>query len=34
GRSGGRPAKLYRFNDSRYRVTDEFAALSPPSVQR
>jgi ADP-ribose pyrophosphatase YjhB (NUDIX family) len=30
GRSGGRPAKLYRFNDSRYRVTDEFATLSPP----
>ena len=34
GRSGGRPAKLYRFNDSRYRVTDEFAALSPPSGPR
>lgn len=30
GRSGGRPAKLYRFNDARYRVTDEFAALRPP----
>ena len=30
GRSGGRPAKLYRFNDAHYRVTDEFAALRPP----
>lgn len=30
GRSGGRPAKLYRFNDAAYRVTDEFAALRPP----
>jgi ADP-ribose pyrophosphatase YjhB (NUDIX family) len=30
GRSGGRPAALYQFTDSRYRVTDEFAALRPP----
>ena len=30
GRSGGRPAALYGFTDSRYRVTDEFAALRPP----
>jgi 8-oxo-dGTP diphosphatase len=30
GRSGGRPAALYRFTDSRYRVTDEFAAFRPP----
>ena len=30
GRSGGRPAALYRFADGRYRVTDEFAALRPP----
>jgi 8-oxo-dGTP diphosphatase len=30
GRSGGRPAALYRFADARYRVTDEFAALRPP----
>jgi 8-oxo-dGTP diphosphatase len=30
GRSGGRPPALYRFTDSRYRVTDEFAALRPP----
>jgi len=30
GRSGGRPAALYRFSDSSYRVTDEFAALRPP----
>lgn len=32
GRSGGRPAALYRFTDSHLRVTDEFAALSPPSA--
>lgn len=31
GRSGGRPAALYRFADSNYRVTDEFAALRPPT---
>lgn len=30
GRSGGRPAVLYRFTEARYRVTDEFAALRPP----
>jgi hypothetical protein len=30
GRSGGRPAALYQFSDSTYRVTDEFAALRPP----
>lgn len=30
GRSGGRPAALYRFSDAQYRVTDEFAALRPP----
>lgn len=30
GRSGGRPAALYHFADSRLRVTDEFAALRPP----
>ncbi|WP_308197384.1 NUDIX hydrolase [Candidatus Mycolicibacterium alkanivorans] len=30
GRSGGRPAALYRFTDTRLRVTDEFAALRPP----
>ena len=32
GRSGGRPAALYRFTDSRLRVTDEFAALRPPGL--
>lgn len=31
GRSGGRPAALYRFADSKLRVTDEFAALRPPN---
>jgi 8-oxo-dGTP diphosphatase len=30
GRSGGRPAALFRFTESTYRVTDEFAALRPP----
>jgi ADP-ribose pyrophosphatase YjhB (NUDIX family) len=32
GRSGGRPAALYRFTDSALRVTDEFAALRPPGT--
>ncbi|MEV6102982.1 NUDIX domain-containing protein [Nocardia sp. NPDC059091] len=31
GRAGGRPAAVYRFTDSGIRVTDEFAALRPPS---
>ncbi|RVW00413.1 NUDIX hydrolase [Rhodococcus spongiicola] len=31
GRTGGRPAALYQFTDSHLRVTDEFAALRPPS---
>lgn len=31
GRSGGRPAALYKFTESRLRVTDEFAAFRPPS---
>ena len=31
GRFGGRPPALYRFAESRLRVTDEFAALRPPS---
>jgi 8-oxo-dGTP diphosphatase len=30
GRTGGRPAGMYRFTDSQLRVTDEFAALRPP----
>lgn len=30
GRSGGRPAALYQFTDSRLRVTDEFATFKPP----
>lgn len=34
GRSGGRPAALYRFTDARLRVTDEFAALRPPGELR
>ncbi|WP_307817750.1 NUDIX hydrolase [Nocardia acididurans] len=31
GRAGGRPAAVYRFTDSEIRVTDEFAALRPPT---
>ncbi len=31
GKSGGRPPALYRFTDGALRVTDEFAALRPPT---
>jgi ADP-ribose pyrophosphatase YjhB (NUDIX family) len=31
GRSGGRPAALYKFTDDQLRITDEFAAFRPPS---
>ncbi|MFI9510903.1 NUDIX hydrolase [Nocardia sp. NPDC052566] len=31
GRAGGRPAAVYRYTDSFIRVTDEFAALRPPT---
>jgi 8-oxo-dGTP diphosphatase len=31
GRNGGRPAAMYRFTEAQYRVTDEFAALRPPT---
>jgi len=31
GKSGGRPAAVYRFTDSELRVTDEFAAFRPPT---
>jgi 8-oxo-dGTP diphosphatase len=30
GRTGGRPAALFRFRSARLEVTDEFAALRPP----
>jgi ADP-ribose pyrophosphatase YjhB (NUDIX family) len=30
GRTGGRPAALFRFRSQRLEVTDEFAALRPP----
>lgn len=30
GRTGGRPAALFRFASNRIEVTDEFAALRPP----
>ncbi|MGH3071017.1 MAG: NUDIX hydrolase [Gaiellaceae bacterium] len=31
GRSGGRPAEVYRFRASRLEITDPFAALRPPA---
>lgn len=31
GRSGGRPAAMYKFTDDQLRVTDEFAAFRPPN---
>lgn len=31
GRSGGRPAAMYKFTDAQLRVTDEFAAFRPPN---
>lgn len=30
GRSGGRPAALFRFTSRQFEITDEFAALRPP----
>ncbi len=30
GRSGGRPAALYRFRERTLRITDQFAVLRPP----
>jgi 8-oxo-dGTP diphosphatase len=30
GRSGGRPAALYRFRSQRLEITDQFAVLRPP----
>ena len=30
GRSGGRPAALYRFRSRRLEITDQFAVLRPP----
>jgi ADP-ribose pyrophosphatase YjhB (NUDIX family) len=32
GRSGGRPAELFRFSTPRLEVTDQFAVLKPPGV--
>jgi ADP-ribose pyrophosphatase YjhB (NUDIX family) len=34
GRSGGRPAALFRFTDQGMQVTDPFAVLRPPSETR
>jgi ADP-ribose pyrophosphatase YjhB (NUDIX family) len=32
GRSGGRPAELFRFSSPRLEVTDQFAVLRPPGA--
>jgi len=32
GRSGGRPAELFRFSSRRLEVTDQFAVLRPPGA--
>jgi ADP-ribose pyrophosphatase YjhB (NUDIX family) len=32
GRSGGRPAELFRFSSPRLEVTDQFAVLKPPGA--
>jgi 8-oxo-dGTP diphosphatase len=31
GRSGGRPAEVYRFRTRTLAITDQFAVLRPPS---
>ena len=31
GRTGGRPAEVYRFRSRRLEITDPFAALRPPA---
>ena len=33
GRSGGRPAAMFRFRSSELEVTDQFAVLRPPGVR-
>jgi len=33
GRSGGRPAAMFRFRSGRLEVTDQFAVLRPPGVR-
>ena len=34
GESGGRPAALYRFRSPELRITDQFAVLRPPTMDR
>jgi 8-oxo-dGTP diphosphatase len=34
GRTGGRPAALYRFRSRKLEITDQFAVLRPPSTGR
>ena len=33
GRSGGRPAAMFRFRSGHLEVTDQFAVLRPPGVR-
>ncbi len=32
GRTGGRPAAVYRFGSERLEITDQFAVLRPPGL--
>jgi ADP-ribose pyrophosphatase YjhB (NUDIX family) len=34
GRGGGRPATLYRFRETSFEITDQFAVLRPPTISR
>jgi len=34
GRGGGRPATIYRFRSPRLEITDQFAVLRPPTMDR
>jgi ADP-ribose pyrophosphatase YjhB (NUDIX family) len=34
GSAGGRPARIYRFRAQRLEITDQFAVLRPPTMER
>ncbi len=34
GSTGGRPARIYRFRTQRLEITDQFAVLRPPTMER
>jgi len=34
GSAGGRPARIYRFRTQRLEITDQFAVLRPPTMER